>query len=117
MKIFRHLAEARKARTLPKIGRTVVNYSANPSTPLSELDQWEWSYTVTVGCTLTGPEDAREHMAEQAKRMIARELYGELEGDIRDAIEAAHEEAYRPHDDPLMRTLETMLLKVRGEVY
>lgn len=118
MKLFKHMREARRGRVAPRVGRTLVEFSAeldDPSSQKAEGALWRRVYTVTVGCSLIGPEEASENMAEKAKRMIARELYGELEDDIRDAIEVANEEAYRPENDPLLKVLEGMLRKVRGD--
>lgn len=116
MKIFKHLREVRKNRVLPKINSTLIKYTSKPLTTFSETPHWEWEYTITFGCVLKGPEEAKTILEEQAKRMIAREVYGELENDIRDAIEIALEESFRTKEDPLMKVLDTMLLKVRGEI-
>ncbi len=115
MKILEAIQAERLGRVMPKLRRTQVTRGVQQSRIDPISDVYEWLFDVRVGCTLRGPIDAQEHLERQAAAMLARELYGELEGDIRDAIEIVHEEDYRPSDDPLLVKLNGILHKIRGE--
>ncbi len=117
MKLLDVIEEKQRGRVAQT--RTVADYTAlSPKEATANLppDHWEWTFVARVGCIQTGPEEAREHLAKRARRLIAREVFGELEDDIQAVLELLWEENhYREPGDPVLSYLESMLRKVRGD--
>ncbi len=116
MNIFQRMEDTRRRRVCPP-SRTEVTYKSIPDTEayLSE-DHWEWRWQVSVGCKQFGPESSREEMAKRARRMIARELYGEIQDDLMELLEYLYEESYRTADDPVLGKLGEILRKISGDL-
>ena len=94
--------------------RIMPVYQAVPDN-LTLSATWEWKFGATVFVNMRGPEEAREHLARQARRILAREIYGEIRALTLDAIEEALSETYRPDDDPLVQKLNAILAACDGE--
>jgi hypothetical protein len=76
---------------------------------------FQWKFGVELFCVFSGPEDAREHLAKQAMRLIAQEAYGEIATDLMELVRILMEEQYRADGDPTLQAIENMLRKIRGE--
>lgn len=116
MKILDAIDAARLSRTTGRIGRIEAHYTAEP--PITNdfpTDIWKWKFSAEISVVMEGPEKAREALAEQARRIIARAAFGDLEPLLLDALEQVQTETYRAQNDPLVDTLFTMLRMVRGE--
>ena len=81
--------------------------------PPDRPNHFQWKYGIQLSCVFTGPEKCEEQFTRQARRMLARELYGELEDDLLVLLRLMMEDGYRPSDDPVMQAIEGMLRKIR----
>ena len=118
MKILDAIEEARGDRVVPsgRFSNISPTYEATPPEKIMMgASHWMWQFDLGVGVTMTGPDEARESLAEKAKRMIARELYGELVDDLHELMRVLDEECYRANDDPAQSKITAMIRKMRGD--
>lgn len=70
--------------------------------------QFEFRHSVIVGVKQVGPKEAVDQLYGQARRAIARELYGEVLDDLCELERLLYEEAYRPADDPILTKIRSI---------
>lgn len=117
MKALDAIEDARGDRVVPRgrFANICPTYEATPpSGVMLGAEYWVWRFDVKVGVVLSGPHSAREELAVKAKRMIARELYGEIIDDLHELMRVLDEEEYRPIDDPATSKIRTMIRKLSG---
>lgn len=114
MKVFDTI-KAERLRQVPVLGR-VVNMTASSEilkVP-NAADHFEWKYKLALECFFTGPETAKDHFYNQARRMIAEELYGELVVDLARLNRILMEEGvYRGPRDPATSKIRELIEKIR----
>jgi len=118
MKVLDAIEAARGDRVMPRGRFANINATYEATAPekiMMGATHWMWQFGLGVGVTTTGPDEAREDMAEKAKKMIARELYGEVVDDLHELMRVLDEEEYRPMDDPATSKIRTMIRKLNGD--
>lgn len=77
---------------------------------------WELSYGFQVQCTITGPREHSRDMLDNARMLIAREVFGEITDDLIELKrELLEEDTFRPQGDPAMKIVNRLIRKVSGE--
>ena len=101
---------------VPVSGRFAIVESENKEPlRLSERpEQWKWDYGIRIHCDFVGPPTASENLAYQARRMIAKELFGEITDDLFQLKRLLMEESYRPIGDPVMAIIDNLIKETRG---
>ena len=118
MKIL-DIMEAKRLKRVPEINRFAkvnATYEALPSPDIPY--HWQWKIGFDVYSVFTGPERSDDHMShlfENARRLVAREVFGELTDDLFELLRTLSEEGYRPEDDKAMQIINKLISKTRGE--
>jgi hypothetical protein len=117
MKIFQAMeaARGRQVPVIPRFARMEADCSGALPDPKGHPNRFLWRYGVQLYCMFVGPEEAEEHLAQQARRMIAREVYGDVRDDLFELMRLLTEENYRASDDPVMAHITGMLQKMAGD--
>lgn len=113
MKIF----EAIQAERLKRVAPASRFVRIDPEFSVTQLDipnQYRWQYGICLRCFFTGPEEGEEQYGNQARRLIAREVYGEIIDDLIELSRVLMEESYRPATDPALAILENSIRKMQG---
>ena len=114
-KLLDSIESERRERTTGMSRRVKPFYEVER--PSADLDPaiWVWKFGATVFVKMQGPDEAREHLARQARKILAREVYGEIEVLAIDALHEALEETYRDSNDPLLLKIRAIISMCRGE--
>lgn len=115
MKVFEAIT-AKRLKRVPPTGRFAHIEAEYDVAPVQggEPDHFQWKYGIQLRCSFVGPEEASEHALKQARRLIAKELYGEVENELLALMRTLMEEQYRPADDPAMAIITDLLNRIRG---
>ncbi|HEU4345784.1 MAG TPA: hypothetical protein VFU31_29900 [Candidatus Binatia bacterium] len=109
--------DRKRLEQVPVISRFAIvepEYEALP--PAADRpEHWRWKYGFEIHCNFTGPREASDHMADHARRLIAREIFGEITDDLFELQRTLLEESYRRDGDPAMTIINNLIRKVRGE--
>lgn len=84
----------------------------NASPGLAVCRDMEWRTELRLTIRQRGPEGEREEVLQYGRRMIAAELFGEIEAEVRLALESLWEDGVT--DSPANERLERLLVLLRG---
>lgn len=78
-------------------------------------DRWIWEVSAKVTSRVRGNQNEKENAIMIAKRLIAKEVYGELVDDAFEVLRMLHEECPRNLDDPIIKLVNNMIDKMEGK--
>lgn len=80
--------------------------------PANRDDLFEWVVSATVSARIVGSAEMEDCLKLQARKMIAREIYGEIVNDLYNLKLQLSNECYRAADDDALAAIDAMIDKM-----
>jgi len=117
LRLLKAIRVAGQQRTPAYAGRMKVIQKTETLGPALAFDNYlRVTFEAAVRFETTGPEEALSEMKRKAELALAREVFGEIEDDLKSLqILLWEEDIYRGPQDPVMTKLNDMLKTLKGE--
>lgn len=100
---------------VPHVPRFALGETTLDTQSLDMPEYFRWRVGVTVFNVFEGPKTGKAHYLKTAKRMIAREVYGEILDDLFVLTRLLHEEGPRLPGDKVSEALHALIRKISDQ--